>query len=34
VFDPVTLFINYCATDDNRNNIGRVQLNLKGDVFD
>lgn len=33
VYDPVTLFINYCASDDNRNNIGRVQLDLKGDIY-
>jgi hypothetical protein len=33
VYDPVTLFVNYCASDENRNNIGRVQLNLSGDIF-
>jgi len=33
VYDPVTLFINYCASDDNRQNIGRVQLDLKGEIF-
>ena len=33
VYEPLTLFVNYCAGDDNRQNIGRVRLNLSGDIY-
>jgi len=33
VYDPVTLFVNYCAADDNRQNVGRVRLNLTGGIY-
>lgn len=33
VYDPITVFVNYCAADDNRQNIGRVRLNLRGGIY-
>lgn len=33
VYDPVTMFVNYCASSSNRLNIGRVRLNLTGDIY-